>query len=198
MAHRHYHTQGFILNERPLREKDILISVFTLDLGLVRATIKSARDIRSKLRPHASRYGYVSITLVRGREFWKVVGLETISIYQPIWSCQDLALPTARIFALLERLVNGEESAPRLFADVAEGINLMAILPLVERSQHAKNLECLVVLRVLHHLGYLPSLPLLQPFIAESRLDLALVQSMSPIRLEAIQTINRAFNDANV
>ncbi len=198
MAHRHYHTEGFILSERPLREKDILVSVFTKDLGLVRASIRSARDIRSKLRPHASRYALVAVTLVRGKEYWKVVGLETKSLYRPIWGNRAKAPPAARLFSLLERLVNGEEPAPDLYADVVMALDLFARVRPAESSELIQNIECVAVLRVLDRLGYLPPAPFIASFAAPAPFDEALVRALSPLRLKAVRAINQAFFEANV
>ncbi|OHA58965.1 MAG: DNA repair protein RecO [Candidatus Vogelbacteria bacterium RIFOXYD1_FULL_44_32] len=197
MAHRHYHTKGFVLNLRPLKEKDLLISVFTHDLGLIRAIIKSGREVRSKLRPHGSRFGDVNITLVRGKEWWRVVGLETGDTIKGLWSNTRAAVPAARVFDLLEKLLPPEEPMISLFDDFYSLISMFKKSQLTEPSFLA-NLECLAVLRILHHLGYLPDLAFLAPFTGALSLDEATVKSLTPVRLEAIRAINSSLNETGI
>ncbi|MDQ5958160.1 MAG: repair protein RecO [Patescibacteria group bacterium] len=197
MAHRHYHSRGLVLNLRPLREKDLLITIFTEDLGLIRAIIKSGRDVRSKLRPHGSRFSLVKITLVRGKEWWRVVGLETEDMMSPIWSNTRAAVPAARVFDLLERLLPPEEPVDSLFTDT-HNILLMFKRNQAKANSFIANLECLAVLRILSRLGYLPSIPFLAPFTGGLVLDDAIVESLTPVRLEAIKTINRSLNQTGI
>jgi DNA repair protein RecO (recombination protein O) len=198
MAHRHYHTEGLIIRERPVREKDLILSIFTRDLGLVRAIVRSGRDIRSKLRPHGNRYTRVAVSLVRGKEYWRVVGLETVSLFRPIWQDVELARPAAQIFDLLERLVNGEEPAAAIYDSLLDSLELLAALPAADKGELAKNLECVTVLRLLSQFGYLPRLALLEPFVSDEALDLPLLYSLSPVRLDAVRSINHIFNEAGV
>ncbi len=197
MAHRHYHTKAFVLGWRPLREKDILLTIFTQELGLVRAIIKSGRDVRSKLRPHGSRFGYVGATLIRGKEFWRVVGLETEDVMSGLWSNTKVAGTTARIFDLVEKLLPPEEVVTDLFNDFYTLISLFK-KSVAADTAYLANLECLAVLRILHHLGYLPATPFLEAFTGALTLDEATVHSLTPVRMEAIKQINRSLNETGI
>lgn len=74
MAIEKYTTNALILDIYNVGENDLLIKVFTFDFGLIFAMAKSARKVESKLKMHLKKNRYVSITVVRGREMYRLTG----------------------------------------------------------------------------------------------------------------------------
>src|SRR3989344_7462999 len=110
-------TPGLIIGSRPSGEAGKIFSIFTRDLGLVRATASGIRLERSKLRYHTSEYSFGLFSLVRGKEYWRltsaaesgglVIGRDAGrgAGYEIIF----------RMAMLLERLLHGEEANSELF-----------------------------------------------------------------------------------
>jgi len=135
-----YTTRGIVLSERPLREADRVYTIMTRDLGLVQATALGVRKEASKLRGALEPFVLSKISLVRGKEHWRVTSAECIQSISPT--------PTvARPLVLLEKLVRGEASHPELFDAVEDA--LLSAEPYDEMS------EIRLVSRMLFHLGYL-------------------------------------------
>lgn len=76
MAERFYTTRALVIAERPAGESSIVYTLFTRELGLLHAHAKSVREVKSKLRYNLSLYAQTLVTLVPGREYWKLIGAE--------------------------------------------------------------------------------------------------------------------------
>ena len=75
MAHL-YHSKAYILEIKKSKEKDVMLVMFTEEFGFIRAMVKSVRDIKSKLKYHIRTLGRINLSLVKGKEMWRVVGIE--------------------------------------------------------------------------------------------------------------------------
>ena len=154
-------TEGIVLQKRGVGEANLLATFLTRELGLVRASARSARAERSKLR-----YGLEPLTLgrfsfVRGKHEWRLVGAERVS-REFLMAPAPRTRALGRIARLLLRLVQGEEPLPELYKTVAEGFEY---LPRATGEPEAESIECVLVLRILAHLGYLPQTSELRPFL---------------------------------
>ncbi len=134
MSYHIYTTRGLILSERPLREADRVYSILTRDLGLIRATALGVRKESSKLRGLLEPITLASVSLVRGKEYWRITSVELIE--------RVVAKPEIlRPLALLDKLVQGEAHHAELFDAVQIGLK--------------QGSEEQFVAQMLFHLGYL-------------------------------------------
>jgi DNA repair protein RecO len=118
-----------VLSERPVREADRIYSILTRDLGLVRATALGVRKENSKLRGSIEPISLSDVSLVRGKESWRLTSAEFIKKFTK-----------SRPLALLENLVAGEAVHPELFEAV---------------EKYLESDEITLVSRIMFHLGYL-------------------------------------------
>ncbi len=181
-------TEGIVLQKRGVGEANTRGAFLTRDLGLVRASARSARVEHSKLR-----YGLEPLTLgrfsfVRGKHEWRLVGAERVSRTH-LASPPERAGALGRIARLLLRLVQGEEPLPELYKTVAEGFEY---LPRAESLADAEAIECVLVLRILSHLGYLPHTPEIAPFVETDFFSLELAASAARSRTLLVRAINHS------
>ena len=133
MSYHIYTTKGLVLSARPLREADRVYSILTRDFGLIRASATGVRKEASKLRGSLEPFIISNISLVRGKEYWRITSAEPVQ--------RVAAAPTlARPLALLQRLVQGEAPHFELF-DAVEA--------------HLASDETTLAAHILYHLGYL-------------------------------------------
>jgi recombinational DNA repair protein (RecF pathway) len=157
MAYRHYETEGLIIGHRNLGEANRLYQVLTYDLGLINVLAQSVRKDQSKLRHHLQIFSFTRLVLVRGREFWRAVGVSDLgSLAKP----SKITLPfLKKISLVLLRLIHGEVSSPLVYQDLKQA----SILILEQGNQgeggDRANLEIFVLTRLLSELGYLELLP---------------------------------------
>lgn len=76
MAIEKYVTRAIILESYDQGEHDKAFKVFTREFGLLMCQAKSVRKLESKLRAHILPRSVSLITLVQGREVWRLVGAE--------------------------------------------------------------------------------------------------------------------------
>ncbi|PIQ66706.1 MAG: DNA repair protein RecO [Candidatus Zambryskibacteria bacterium CG11_big_fil_rev_8_21_14_0_20_42_18] len=140
MSYHIYTTRGIVLAERPIREADRIYTILTCDLGLIRAMAIGVRKEASKLRGNIEPFSLTSVSLVRGREYWRLTSAEYI---QNIPSLPSVARP----LSLLSQLVQGEAPHPELFGAIEETI--------LSSDHEDKMFEVGLVSKILLHLGYL-------------------------------------------
>lgn len=140
MSYHIYTTKGIVLSSRPWREADRIYSILTRELGLIRATAIGVRKEASKLRGALEPFILSSVSLVRGREYWRAASAESICNISP-------SPAIARPFDLIEKLVQGEAPHPELFDDIE--------LAVLSSPTDDETSEIHLVSKILFHLGYL-------------------------------------------
>ncbi len=162
MPHHLYHTDGLILSAQNYGEANTLYQILSPDLGLVSALAQGARYSRSKLRPHLALLDHVRLTLVRGRELWRLTAAESSRHLQLLRQSPEKLVTWMRIATLLRRLVRGEQRDRELFSDLLVGLGRFS----EDNERESATYEQLIVLRLLSRLGYIGSAPTLLPWLA--------------------------------
>lgn len=150
--HHIYHTEGIILGSRNFKEANKYFYILTLDLGLVYAEAEGIRKITSKLRFVLQDFSYVKIDLVKRKNIWRITSaLKTNEL--DFLKNDFLKLKVlSNINKLLIRLLPEQEKNENLFIDFKEGLK---IFEKIGNKEDLKNIEIILVLKILHNLGYL-------------------------------------------
>jgi len=195
--HHIYHTQGFILQAMNSGESNKFITIFTRDLGLIRASAQGARFLKSKLRYSLQEFSYAEVSLVHGKSGWRITNAKQIrSLYEHFKDSSEKLELAARILFLLRRLLHGEEKNERLFLVIEHGFEFLK--KQVSTIEESANFELIIVLRVLHILGYVGKVPALSIFIESPDINPAMLPEIARIRLEAISTINKSLKETQL
>lgn len=181
-------TEGIVLGKRGVGEANSISYILTKDLGLLFAKATSTRAEKSKLRFGLEPLTHARFSLVRGRHEWKLVGVENASS-SLISSRTPSRAAAGRIAKLLTRLVHGEEPQEALFEYVHAGLMHIAQ---AETLEELKNAECVLVLRILSRLGYLPQTQELAPFVENVHFSPELSARASVARSYLIRMINES------
>lgn len=183
-------TEGLVLAKRTAGEANTLVAILTKDLGLVRASARSARVEQSKLRYGLEALTHGKFSLVRGRYEWKLVGAEHLS-RDYLGTSPVHRRAAGRVARLLLRLIHGEDPTGELYVTVAEGLKCLAR---AQSDADAESIECVLVLRVLAHLGYLPHTPEIIPFIKTDFFSMELTAAVARSRNMLIRAINESLS----
>ena len=179
-------TEGVVLRKRAVGEASVLVWVLTKELGLVRASGRSARAEASKLRYGLEPLTRARFSFVCGKHEWRLVGVEQVSrsLLCETFSRQRVG----KIAKLLLRLIHGEEFNRELYDTAVEGFEMLAR---TQPHDAAESVEAVLVLRILSHLGYLPHTDALAPFI-EGGYSLELGARALRSRALLVRTINES------
>jgi DNA repair protein RecO len=188
-----YTTKAFIAKNMPIGETNRMYLLLTEDLGFIRASAQGVRLGRSKLKGHLSDFSLVKISLVKGKEIWRIISVETVSQVPFRKNLAKLSV-LKNLFSLLVRLLHGEEKNQNLFQVLAEVYDFLSEHE--SNLEELKNLEAVAVLRILYHLGYFSQTDdealLVKPISSEFLVDFA------PKRAKMIRDINAALAETNL
>ena len=79
--HHIYTTEAFVIHSAPQGEAGKFLLLFTKDFGMIGVMAQGIRLIKSKLRHHVQDYSYCMVSIVRGKEVWRLTGASEIKNY---------------------------------------------------------------------------------------------------------------------
>ncbi len=193
--HHIYHTNGFILSSRNTGEANKVFSIYTREMGLIRATAQGIRLHKSKLRFALQDFSYARIDIVRGKDIWRVTSASSMNSFPFARSNKQSLLLIARVSKLLERLCPGEEKNEKVFNDLIQVFLLLDDVNISRESQEA--LELHLVLRIMNSLGYIGDSTMMANYIS-SDFDHGLTEKLLQERRSIITHINKALNESQL
>lgn len=106
MAIEKHTTKAFVLASYDNGENDRSYKLFTRDFGLIKAHARGIRKLESKLRGHILVGRLILVTIVQGKEVWRITG------------CQEMEIKSffiKEVIKIIERFVRGETVHKKLF-----------------------------------------------------------------------------------
>ena len=192
--HHIYHTEGIILGSRNYGEAGKYYSIFTRDLGMIYASAQGVRKMSSKLRYVLQDFSYLKIDLVKGKDFWRVTSASKLNCLDNLIKNEGTFEVFSNVAKLLKRLLAGEYPNPALFTDL---INGLSILEKIETEEDLRNMEAIIVLRILNNLGYIGGSVKLDTLI-KSPFEKELVLEVKKSRKEILSHINKALKETHL
>ncbi|MFZ2072405.1 MAG: DNA repair protein RecO [Minisyncoccia bacterium] len=192
--HHIFHTEGLILGGRNFGEAGKYYSIFTRDLGMIYASAQGVRKISSKLRFVLQDFSYVKIDLVRGKDFWRLTNASKTNMLESVSKKPETLFVFANVSRLLKRLLVGEETNKELFADLLNGLS---ILEKAETQEDLRNVEAIIVLRILNNLGYIGGNDILKNLIKSPFGD-ELIFEVGKSRAKILSEINKALKETHL
>lgn len=120
MAIEKHTTEGLVLEAYDQGEHDKAFKVFTRDFGLLICHAKGIRKLESKLRAHMLPRSFSLITLVQGREVWRLVGAENSHTLETVFIHE--------VSQLIERFVKGEGQHKALYDRIKRLVEISSSL----------------------------------------------------------------------
>jgi len=197
MSHHKYQTEVVILGSMSVGESNKFVDMFTKDLGRIRAVAQSVREERSKLRFSLQDFSISDVSLVRGRDVWRIVGASSkYNFYSELNNRTEERDSVIRLLSLLKRLLNGEEENGALFSVIYDSFSFLTDTFL--NKEELNNFECLVALRILYNLGYLAKEDSNARLLDTNDFTTDLISYLSPIRLSMIKQINTSIQESQL
>jgi DNA repair protein RecO len=196
--HTIFETEGFILKSYPQGEANKTLDIFTRDFGLIRASAQGLRHLKSKLRYSLTDYAQVRVSLVRGREFWRVTTASKVECTMTVIVHKEEQEAMLRIFALLRRLLQGEDPHPELFDLVEQALKTLKSVEVGPLHTRTASVEELTVLRILFMLGYVRDEPTLHVFLDTQTLTEDVLNKAREYHSQIILEINRALKASSL
>lgn len=185
MLKREVHTRGVVIARHSAGEGSVRVTLYTEELGLVRAVAKSAREERSKLRPYLLTGTRGTYSLVKGKVEWRVTGAVDCRMTYYETDVREAQEAAERILAIVRQFVHGEGRDEELFIALYDFLQSLPEL-VKEDIQIA---EYVAVLRILAALGYVAKTDGVEEFIS-AEYSAALLARANMRRKDLVSLIN--------
>ena len=191
--HHIYHTEGIILGSGNFGETGKYYAIFTRDLGMIYASAQGVRKMSSKLRFVLQDFAYLKIDLVKGKDFWRITNASKTNKLENL-SEPGIFEVFVNIAKLLKRLLAGEDPNKDLFMDLLKGLS---VLEKSKTKDELRNIEAIIVLRILNNLGYIGGNEVLQDFI-KSPFEEEVIFKVAESRAKILHQINKALKETHL
>jgi len=161
---------------------------------MIYASAQGVRKMSSKLRFVLQDFSYVKLDLVRGKDFWRLTSASKTNKLENISKKPEALKVFVNVSSLLKRLLAGEDANQVLFADLLNGFS---ILEKYETESDLRNIEAIMVLRILHNLGYIGDNEALKNLV-KSPFEAELVLKVSENRAKILSEINKALQETHL
>jgi DNA repair protein RecO (recombination protein O) len=197
MSRHIYHTEAFILGGVNAGEANRFLTIFTKEFGLLSAQATGARHLKSKLRFCLQDYSHSQVSLVRGKEIWRLINAGSLyDIWKDFKLKRDERLLIIRIFTLLRRLLHGEERQGEIYEILNRSLEFLLNTTL--SKEDLRNFECVVIIKILYHLGYFPINDEFGKFIECARFDQGILSEMNVCYESALASINQSLRESHL
>src|SRR5215204_5821133 len=150
---RSFRVDAVVLRHSDYGEADRLLTMYTRQLGKMRALAKGARKIASRKAGHIEPFTYVKLQLAKGRDMLLITQADTVDAYQPLREDLILTSQAAYVLELLDRFT---------YEDEMENSTIFRLLTDTLSRLAAKADPWLVIryyeIRLLDQLGFRPQL----------------------------------------
>jgi DNA repair protein RecO len=187
-VHHIYTNPAFIVHSSPYGEAGKFLLLFTKDFGMIGAVAQGIRLTQSKLRYHIQDFNLSMVSIVRGKEVWRLTGAHEIESENE----DELSQLQIKILKLLKRLLHGEEKNEKLF-EIVEELYKNKI-----KKDEEDLVECLIVLRVLNTLGYIKNTEELSIFLENKYITAELIELIKQKKMAIIDVINSALKESQL
>ncbi len=172
MSYTKYTTDAFVIASKDTGEADKIFKLYTKDFGMVFGIAKSVRLLKSKLKNHLSAGNRIKVSLVRAKDFWRIVEAERMSKGEqefslrvmPDGSHRKFLFSFSRILAVLSRLVHGEEQNETVFNVLVEAQKALE----ESAPEHYEAIEIMASSKIIAALGYGSNEALFEKIIASN------------------------------
>lgn len=192
MAYQIYTTKALILKRIPY-DANVSYLLYTKDFGLMSALATGVRKSESKLRYALQEYSLCEVSLVKGKSTWRLTSavLEK-NMYLSAQTTHAREV-IARISTQVIRLVAGEEKDTELFESLIAGCNELV----VAQPETVSILEILIMLRMLHILGYVSDIDtsLCVPYTSY---EVSVLEKVVDSKSACIEHINKGLRESQL
>lgn len=187
--YRKQHTKGLVIYHRDEGSDSRRIGLLTQEFGLLSVKVQAARQVGSKMRPGVQDFTAGEFSLIHGKSGWRLAGVRVhknfFSIYGPT-STKTRVM--ANVLNLVRKLVGEGERDQIIFETMDNFLEFMVLA----KEEEVSLLECLILLRVLHHLGYMQAEPELSLPLDSSVINPVFFEQLAPRRVRLTQLINES------
>lgn len=155
---KHIRTRAIVIRSSDFRDADRLMLMFSEEAGMISVFASSSRKPQSKLSGHCSVPSIVNCQLVRGKQWFHLVGAQCGEIFDALLEREIGLLSYQSLLHIIEALIVGQKQDQELFQSLGAACRFVN-----RKIREKKFFEAIFFInvfgfRVLQHLGLKPRL----------------------------------------
>ena len=182
-------TKAFVLQRFPQGESNYTYKIFTEDLGLLYAHAQSVRELKSRNK-YALNIGQLGeVTLVKGREIWRITGAQNLVEYAKASGFER------KLLYIIGKFSPPEVKAPELFEIIEKSLSCNR-----EQKIDKELLEVLTMLRIMDVLGFVArpiDEEVIKVLLETSEITPNILKIVEENKKKLIARVNSALDEAN-
>ncbi|MFN3188155.1 MAG: recombination protein O N-terminal domain-containing protein [Candidatus Paceibacteria bacterium] len=152
MSYQTYITEAIVCGSYDNNTADKSFLLFTRRGGMLYATARSVREERSKQRYALQVFSCINISLVRGKQSWRIGSVESTGNLFSQAQSRAVRGSIVSVMKLVRQYIHGEETNFALYDEVVEGLSFLISLP---ENSKVVVWETFIKARILYQLGYI-------------------------------------------
>lgn len=146
-------TTGVVIKQTRVKDNDLILTLFTKDFGVIKASARGAKGFKNRLSAGTSLFAYSEFILCPGREMYRISSCDLLeSFYSLTSNIERLAFATY-VADLTGYTVQEEEGTERLLSLFLNTFYLFA-----RWGGELRAVKCVYELKLLEFLGFSPCL----------------------------------------
>lgn len=196
MAYTIHQTRAYVIRSAPFGEANRRFDLLSEELGLIRANAQGIRYLKSKLRYALSDYALAEVSLVRGKDYWRVVNaVPNEDLFFTLHP--KVRLIFIKVFSLVGRLITGEHPEPDIFWLIRNAHKFSIEMGETLEEKYIMGFESIIILRLLNLLGYVGDHEILKKYGGEDW-STELLEESGKERRKIVEVINNALNHSGL
>jgi DNA repair protein RecO len=149
MSYATYTTEALVCGVFDRNTADRTYRLYTKEAGMLYAEAKSVREERSKQRYALQEFSHIRVSLVKGKQAWKIGSVETIQNHYATAINREARGSVVKIYKTLRRFIHGEEASRQLFTTCVRALEY------VQSEVPARSfVDVYIYTQILQQLGY--------------------------------------------
>lgn len=120
-----YKVKGIVLTTTDYKDKDILITLFTVELGKIRAVLRGAKQAKAKLKFAGQPFCFADWILVKRGEYFYVTQVDLIDTFYDLTSDYDAFLTATSISEIILEMLKPGMINEHLFVNFLTAIKCL-------------------------------------------------------------------------
>ena len=120
-----YKVKGIVLSASDYKDKDILITLFTVELGKIRAVLRGAKQAKEKLKFAGQPFCFADWILIKKGEYFYVTQVDLIDTFYDLTSDYDKFLVATSMNEVCIELLKPNIINEKLFVELLTAIKLL-------------------------------------------------------------------------
>jgi len=146
-----YHTQAIVLKKQDFGEYNNLYVLYTRDLGKVPAVCRGSKKITSKLAGHLEPFAVCDAVLVKGKNFFQIIGTSHARTFNKILLNYQKILYASFCFEVTDNLIKEFEKDERAY-----NLLLTALEAIDKNDTNLSVISHSFAFQLIHFLGFTP------------------------------------------